>query len=150
MIISSADVGSDYHILRFSFQCKVIHFKKLFFHIFNIRSKKFVSLLCRISDNCSPGTVVKLKISASCFIELTDHFLISCSNVVDQFFVCLIIFSRIFVVDRNDHLLEHLRRRRNCIFCNCVLILKLFQEFEMFYKRMHLCLYLSCQISIFQ
>ena len=143
-------MGSDYHILRFSFQCKVIHFKKLFFHIFNIRSKKFVSLLCRISNNCSPGTVVKLKISASCFIELTDHFLISCSNVVDQFFVCLIIFSRIFIVDRNNHLLEHLRRRRNCIFCNCVLILKLFQEFEMFYKRMRLCLYLSCQISIFQ
>ena len=100
MIISSADVGSDYHILRFSFQCKVIHFQKLFFHIFNVLSEKFISLLCRISYNCSPGTVIKLKISTSRFIELVDHFLISNSDVMDQFLICLIIFSRIFVVDR--------------------------------------------------
>ena len=43
--------------------------------------------ICSISDNCTPGTVIKLQITASCWIELFDHILICLTD-------CLLYTSR--------------------------------------------------------
>ena len=125
VIISATNVGSNHHILRSSFQCQIIYFQKPCLYLFNINTKWLVSLLCSISDNCTPGTVIKLQITASCCIELFDHILICLTDILDQFIICRIKFSCLLNVLRNDHLLIHLRRCRNGILCNGLFIFKL-------------------------
>ena len=143
-------MGSNNHILRFSFECKVIYFEKLSLYLIQVNSQCLVSLLCRISYNRTPGTVIELKISASCVIKLSDYLLISLADILYQFFICGIKLSCTIDICRNNQLLEHLCRCRNRIFCHCIFIFKLLQKFEILHKRMCLCLNLSNQISIIQ
>ena len=150
MIIPSADVGVDYHICRLSFQCKVIHCKQLRLHIIQINAKRLIPLFCRVPYDSTPCAVIKLQIAAACIVELLNHILICLANILNQLLVCCINLSCSFVVCRHNHLLKGLRRCGNGIFGNCVFILKLFQKFEIFHKRMCLRLNLSYQIGVLQ
>ena len=105
-------------------------------------------MFCCITDDSPPGTIVKLKISASGIIELFNNILICFSNILNQFFIRCIKLSCCLKVCRHNHLLKCLRWSWNRIFRNSIFIFKLFQKLKVFYKWMCLSLNLSYKISI--
>ena len=144
MIISAAYMGCDHKIFRCIFQSEVIQ-PQIFFSFFF--QTDGIVLSCRpvifVAEH-SPCTVIKLDISASCIVEIPDDSPVCLCNVLNQFFQIWIYGQSLCSIVFPEEFCKKLGRCGNGLSCNGVLILKLFDKFEMFHKRMLFSADFSC------
>ena len=98
VVVSAADVRVDHHVGRFCFQRQIVDFQKFGLYVVQIKTESTVTQFGSIAYDCAPGTVIELEVAASGFIKLTDHVLVSDTDVMDQFFVGRIELSGAFQV----------------------------------------------------